>query len=389
MGQDAVPATQTAAAVAARAVVVAVVPGVAGAESGPFVSGAPAAAVVAIMSAATMPSRIRLALFRSIVASRSVDPETVGPLGMAACQYPDASARRMVRSWPAGYHRSATRLTDRPRPQPEVPDPMTHHDADTRVIAREAPQYNARLVRREDMTDDLASFWIRFDGEPVPFASGQYMTIGVFADGKLWQRPYSVASAPRVAGTEGYEMYVRLVPVIRFTTLLWRLEIGHPMRMIGPKGRFMLEPNDDRTHLFVSTGTGIAPFISMMRETLAAGDVRKAVVLNGVSYVDELGYRDLLEGWERSGEYPIRYVPTISRPADPRNAGWTGRVGRAEAVVMDVCRDLRLKPEGTVVYICGNPDMIINVEAELMRAGYPEFHVKKELYWPKGKPATV
>ena len=85
------------------------------------------------------------------------------------------------------------------------------------------------------------------------------MTIGVFADGKLWQRPYSVASAPREAGDTGYEMYVRLVPIIRFTTLLWRLPVGHRMRMIGPKGKFMLEPDDDRTHLFVSTGTGIAP----------------------------------------------------------------------------------------------------------------------------------
>ena len=66
-------------------------------------------------------------------------------------------------------------------------------------------------------------------------------------------------------------MYVRLVPIIRFTTLLWRLPIGHRMRMIGPKGKFLLEPDDDRTHLFVSTGTGIAPFMSMIRETLAEG----------------------------------------------------------------------------------------------------------------------
>ena len=78
-------------------------------------------------------------------------------------------------------------------------------------------------------------------------------------------------------------------------------------------------------------------------------------------------------------------MPTISRPTDPRNAGWTGRTGRVEHVVRDVCRDLHLRPERTVVYICGNPDMILNVEGELMDAGFPEFHVKKELYWPKGK----
>jgi ferredoxin/flavodoxin---NADP+ reductase len=263
---------------------------------------------------------------------------------------------------------------------------VTHHLEDSRVIDAEHESYNATLVKRVDQTDDLAYFWVRFDAEPTPFEPGQYMTTGVYADGKIIQRPYSIASAPAVAGVEGYEMYVRLVPVIRFTTALWRLPVGHRMRMIGPKGRFMLEPDDDRTHLFVSTGTGIAPFISMIRQHLVDGTARRTIMLNGSSYADELGYRELLEGWQRDGTYPVTYRPTISRPADARNAGWDGLTGRVEAVVSDVCRENRLRPEKTVVYICGNPDMILNVESILMDAGFPEFHVKKELYWPKARP---
>ncbi|HEX6139175.1 MAG TPA: FAD-binding oxidoreductase [Candidatus Limnocylindria bacterium] len=256
---------------------------------------------------------------------------------------------------------------------------------DMRRIAADAEQYNARLVQRVDQTDDLSYFWVRFDEEPVHFEPGQYLTIGVYADDKLVQRPYSVASSPRVAGTDGYEFYVRLVPIQRFTTLLWRLPIGHRMRMIGPKGKFLLEPDDERTHLYVSTGTGIAPFISMLRDTATAGAPRRTVVLHGCSYVEELGYRDELEAHERDGTYPLRYVPTISRPDDPRNAGWDGRRGRVEHVVASVCHDLGLRPEETVVYICGNPEMILNVERVLMDRDFPEFHVKKELYWPKGK----
>ena len=259
---------------------------------------------------------------------------------------------------------------------------------DDRVIESEDERYDAEIVRRIDYTDDLARIWVKYRRDPVHFEPGQYMTIGVFADGKLWQRPYSIASSPREAGTAGYEMYIRLVPIIKFTTLLWRLPVGHGLRMIGPKGRFMLEPDDDRTHLFVSTGTGVAPFISMIRDTQLAGAPRKTVVLHGVSYVDELGYRDELEELESSGAYPVRYVPTVSRPADPRNAGWQGRTGRVEHVVKSVCHDLHLRPDKTVVYICGNPDMIINTETVLMDLDFPEFHVKKELYWPKGKTAT-
>jgi len=265
---------------------------------------------------------------------------------------------------------------------------VTHHDSDEREIAAEHDNYNATLLRRVDQTDDLAYFWVRFDGAATPFEPGQYMTIGVYVDDKIVQRPYSVATSPRVADGEGYEFYVRLVPIMRFTTLLWRLPLGHGMRMIGPKGKFLLEPEDDRTHLYVSTGTGIAPFMAMMRDTLAAGQPRRTVMLNGCSYVEELGYREELEAWQRDGGYPVEYVPTISRPGDPRNADWAGRTGRVENVVASVCTDLGLRPEKTVVYICGNPEMILNTERVLMERGFPEFHVKKELYWPKGKQAS-
>jgi ferredoxin/flavodoxin---NADP+ reductase len=262
---------------------------------------------------------------------------------------------------------------------------MTELAEDTRTIARDAPQYNASLVRREDATESLASFWVRFDGEPTPFEPGQYMTIGALADEKLVQRPYSVASPPRVAGTEGYEFYVRLVNGGQFTPLLWRLPVGHRMRMIGPKGKFLLEPDDDRTHIFISSGTGNAPFISMMRELLAVGRPRRTVFLNGVSHERDLGYRELLEKWERSGEYPHTYVPTVSRPRDPVNAGWTGRTGRVESILEPTLEELGLTPENSIAYICGNPDMILAAEETLLGRGYPEGQVKKELYWPKGK----
>ena len=143
---------------------------------------------------------------------------------------------------------------------------MTDFPDDERSIAAEAEKYNATLVRREDDSDELARFWVRLDGEATPFEPGQYMTIGVFADDKLYQRPYSVASAPAVANDEGYELYVRLVPVLRFTTLLWRLPVGHQMRLNWTARSLHAGTDDDRDHLFVSTGTGIAPFISMTRQ---------------------------------------------------------------------------------------------------------------------------
>jgi ferredoxin/flavodoxin---NADP+ reductase len=255
---------------------------------------------------------------------------------------------------------------------------------DLRVIDAEAPQYNARLVRRVDENESLAYFSVRFDGDPTPFVAGQYMTIGVMVDGRIVQRPYSVASAPARIG-DGYEFYVRLVNGGTFTPLLWRMPLGQGMRMIGPKGKFMLQPDDDRTHIFISSGTGNAPFVAMIRQLIIEGRPRKVLFLNGVSYATELGYRQIVEDWQSGGEYPVDYVPTVSRPADPRNASWTGRTGRVETILGAVLDEVGLTPADSIAYICGNPDMILSAEATLLERGYPEEQVRTELYWPKGK----
>ncbi|MBI2762611.1 MAG: hypothetical protein HYX54_02480 [Chloroflexi bacterium] len=256
---------------------------------------------------------------------------------------------------------------------------------DLRVIAPDDDRYNATLVARTDETASLAYITVKFDGPGVSFESGQYMTIGVMADGRLVQRPYSVASDPGVADAEGYELYIRLVNGGMFTPLLWRLPLGHRMRMIGPKGKFTLLPDDDRTHLFISSGTGNAPFVSMIRRLIREDRPRRAVFLNGVSYRHEFGYRALIEGWAVEGGYPVTYVPTVSRRSAPENVGWTGRWGRVETIVAPVCDELGLTPDNTIAYICGNPDMILAAEQTLLGRGFAEDQVKTELYWPKGK----
>ncbi len=263
--------------------------------------------------------------------------------------------------------------------------PSPSGDAAAPEIQADHPVYNASLVRREDLTDSLAYFWVRFDGDPTPFIAGQYMTIGVMGPERIIQRPYSVASPPAVAGSEGYEFYVRRVQGGAFTPILFDLPIGQRMRMIGPKGKFMLLPDDDRTHIFISSGTGNAPFVAMMRQLLIDGRTRPVVFLNGVSYASELGYRERVEGWATSGAYPVTFIPTISRPNDPSNADWTGRTGRVEVILAPVLDELGLSPANSIAYICGNPDMILAAEETLLGRGYPEDQVHKELYWPKGK----
>lgn len=245
------------------------------------------------------------------------------------------------------------------------------------------PTLNATIVRRIDQTPALARFWVCPD-ESLNYAPGQYLTLGLVVDRRRVARPYSAASTCEAARSEGIEFYVRRVEGGALTSELWERPIGERVRLIGPKGRFTLEPDDPRVHVFVSSGTGSAPFVSMLHERMAAGRPPRALILNGVSHAADLGYHDLFGGWHDDPDLPISFVPTISRPTDPANAGWTGRVGRVETVVASVCNDAGLRPDDTVAYLCGNPSMIASTEGVLRAWGLPADAIRAERYWPPG-----
>ena len=87
----------------------------------------------------------------------------------------------------------------------------------------------------------------------------------------------------------------------------------------------------------------------------------RAIVVHGVSHVAELAYRDRLAGLAASPAR-VRYVPVVSRPSHPDNAGWIGLTGRLDAQLDAVCDAHRLDPAASVAYLCGNPEMIATAE---------------------------
>ena len=243
---------------------------------------------------------------------------------------------------------------------------------------------NATLVSRLDLTPSIARFVVRPDAGVPAFKPGQYFALGLVVDGALLQRPYSTASA--AGATEEVEFLVRRVGSGSFTPHLWDAADGTRVWLGPPKGLFTLQPDDRRTHLFISTGTGLAPFISMSEALMNGSDPGEGapsrpgiVVVHGASYATELAYRDRLDDWAASSR--LLYVPTVSRPDDPANAGWTGAVGRTEAILDSVCDRLALLPDSTVAYICGNPEMVEAATATLRRRGFAAPAIIRENYW--------
>jgi ferredoxin--NADP+ reductase len=247
-------------------------------------------------------------------------------------------------------------------------------------MAEEYP-YNGRISRWEEATPGLAIIGVQAVEAPFPFEPGQYATLGLMGDaGKLIQRPMSVSSS--ADDLSEYEFFIRLVEGGAFTTLLWQRGVGDPINIKGPKGKFLLQ-DDGRTCLFVASGTGLAPFISMIETLRARRETRDIVLLHGVSYEHDLAWRTELEELETSGAFPLRYVATISRPHEA--SGWTGCTGRVESIVAGQLDAHGLTAETATIYLCGNPDMITAVDEIALSRAFPPEQVRKELYWPKGR----
>jgi len=241
--------------------------------------------------------------------------------------------------------------------------------------------YTGRLSRWEEIAEGLAIVGVQALENPFPFSPGQYATLGLVGlEDKLVQRPMSISSsADRL---DEYEFFIRLVEGGEFTPLLWERRVGDPINIKGAKGRFVLQ-DDGRTGVLVASGTGLAPFMSMIETLRDRGQTRDLVLLHGVSHDYDLAWRSQLEALAGTGSFPVRYAGTVSRPQNCPS--WTGLTGRVEEIVEGQLEEHGLTPENATVYLCGNPDMIEAVEAMAAARGFPPEQVRKELYWPKGR----
>jgi NAD(P)H-flavin reductase len=231
---------------------------------------------------------------------------------------------------------------------------------------------SATIARRVDLTPEHFKIWLRC-AEPFPFEPGQYCTVGVAGV----ERPYSIVSSPR---EPLLELFVELIPppAGHLTPLLYALQVGDTVTLRPrAKGVFLLRP-EFRNHVMVATVTGIAPFVSMLRYWVEGPvDESRMYVLEGASFRDEFGYDDELGALaERNPR--VRFVPTCSRPDDPRNVGWRGQVGRVHTIVERHVREWELKPAETCIYACGHPEMIEDLRSRCTGAG---FAFEEERFW--------
>lgn len=275
--------------------------------------------------------------------------------------------------------------------------------------------YNATLVERRDLSPSLSIFRLAPDARPevgAPwFEAGQYVSVGLNVEepggASSVQRAYSIASEPEER--RWLELYIRRASPANtahpLTHRLWQTDPGGRL-YVSPKitGHFTLEHTvplaDPRLRVLVGSGTGVAPFMSMVRSALRRGDLallERLVVLHGASHAHELGYHEELEAAERAG---LRaYVPTVSRPAE--NPGWSGAAGRVETHFEgEPLRELErrigvgdggLSPRTAVAYVCGFTGTIVGLVSSLLAREFApaERKVRRQLDIPAAHPPSL
>jgi ferredoxin--NADP+ reductase len=241
----------------------------------------------------------------------------------------------------------------------------------------------AKVIGRTDWTDGL--WTLQLDCDLAPFRPGQWVNVALRAeDGELLRRAYSIASAP---GAPVEFLMVR-VDDGALTPLLDRLRVGDTLLVERePQGFFTLDYVPQRRDVWlVATGTGLGPYLSMIRDAEIWNRFENVIVVHGVRYGRMLAHRDELahDTVRRKGR--MHYVVCVSRETFP--GALPGRISTAvRDGTLERAAGFPLEPAYAHVMLCGNPEMVRDLTQALGERGMRRHrsrrpgHISTEGYW--------
>ncbi|TVR78038.1 MAG: oxidoreductase [Chitinophagaceae bacterium] len=226
-----------------------------------------------------------------------------------------------------------------------------------------------------DETPTTKRFFLSLEDETVfDFIPGQFITLDLpIAEkpSKRW-RHYSIASNPK--GDNTVELVIVLVEGGLGTNFLFKeacLGTSFPVR--GPLGKFTLKPNPDNEICFICTGTGIAPFRSMLLDFYENNAEHPPVkLIFGTRNIENILYYEEMKSLERKMKN-FDYYPVLSRESSTE---WDGRKGYVHPVYEELFKDKRPAD----FYLCGWKNMIQEARNRLQDMGYSRNNIHVEIY---------
>jgi Na+-transporting NADH:ubiquinone oxidoreductase subunit F len=228
-------------------------------------------------------------------------------------------------------------------------------------------EFRARVIQIQDLTPQIKGLRLRILSPPegIRFTAGQYVQLEVprykHTSGPEY-RAYSIASGPQESVE--FELVVTRVPEGAVTTYVHDyLKEGEELRVTGPFGEFRLR-DSDRDRVLIATGSGLAPFLSMLHQIEGEPREGKTTLFFGARTGKDLYYLPELRGFAE--KIPrFTFIPTLSRPTEEDH--WEGEKGRVTNLI-----EKHVQENAEVdAYLCGSPDMVESCIAVLKRKGIP------------------
>ena len=242
---------------------------------------------------------------------------------------------------------------------------------------------DAKIISKQVWTEGL--FTLRIAADDVnEFQPGQFLQLAVKEGEEIINRPYSVASP---SGNE-LDFFIVVVPEGQLTPRLWKLEPGDSMLVAErAAGSFTLKKTPDAESLWlVSTGTGLAPYIAMLRTETPWERYKKIVVVHGVRHAADFGYAEELREMEAKSDGQFSYIQTLTR--EDHEGAIRGRIpGLLENGSLEEAAGMTITDSNASVLLCGNPAMLDDMEAKLGDRGLKRHRSKSpgqivlERYW--------
>ena len=221
----------------------------------------------------------------------------------------------------------------------------------------------AHLIQSRELAPGTRHFEFEAADWRAAFVPGQFLSLTK----DDITRAYSIASPP---DGNRFALCANLVTEGKFSPFLFGMNEGDEIDFKGPYGGFIMKRSASDS-LFVATGTGIAPFRSMLLGHMNEHPERKVTLIFGVRHHHSLLYHEEFQALADQNPN-FFYHPTLTRPPDH----WTGKTGRIQQHTLDVLGDR----QDVDVYICGMKEMVDDLRAQLKARGHDRKRIIYEKY---------
>ena len=219
-----------------------------------------------------------------------------------------------------------------------------------------------KVVENRRLNDYLTSLII--DVQLNGYEAGQFVRVGLPDGDTVLARPYSLVNTPQESHLEVYFNIVEEGPL---SPRLFDLKSGDDVLVSdNPSGFLTISEIPQCNHLWmIATGTGIGPFLAILKSEAAWEKFKKIMLCYSVSYAHELAYQDTIGQIAETHGDQFCYLPIVTREKLP---GTLGR--RVPAVMQDGSLEQKagiiINAKDSHVMMCGSSDMITDVSAELV-----------------------